>query len=467
MHRFQLRLPTPFGWRFVTTLVLGVVVLGAWHPAHGVDAERRLRVGTFDVDATPPLGSQLAYNLAERVDDPLSARGIVLVGSGEPIVLCAVDWIGIGNGGHDEWRERLAKAAGTSPQRVAVHVLHQHDAPDCDFSAEQLLAAHGLAGTMFNVAFARQTIDRVATAVAEAVQTARPVTHLGVGTAKVEKVASNRRILGPDGKVAIVRYSSSRDPAAIAAPEGVIDPVLKLVNFWDGETPIASVTYYATHPQSYYRTGGISADFVGLARGIRDKELPGPLHVHFNGASGNVAAGKYNDGSPAMRPILAERLAEGMRRAWEAVERTPLSVDDVAWEVVPTALPPRDTLVASELEATLADEAGDDGERDRAARDLAFLRRCQSGHRFDVTCLTLGDVKILHLPGELFVEYQLAAQRMRPEATVCMAAYGDYGPGYIGTEIAYSQGGYETSYVSRTAPEVEAALTEAIAKLLD
>jgi len=52
---------------------------------------------------------------------------------------------------------------------------------------------------------------------------------------------------------------------------------------------------------------------------------------------------------------------------------------------------------------------------------------------------------VLHMPGELFVEYQLAAQRMRPNDTVCMAAYGDYGPGYIGTQIAYTQGGYETS----------------------
>ena len=53
------------------------------------------------------------------------------------------------------------------------------------------------------------------------------------------------------------------------------------------------------------------------------------------------------------------------------------------------------------------------------------------------------------MPGELFIEYQLAAEKMRPDATVCMAAYGDYGPGYIGTEIAYTQGGYETGPVSR------------------
>ena len=70
------------------------------------------------------------------------------------------------------------------------------------------------------------------------------------------------------------------------------------------------------------------------------------------------------------------------------------------------------------------------------------------------------------MPGELFVEYQLAAQKMRPDDFVSMAAYGDWGPGYIGTKIAYSQGGYETGWVSRVAPEVEDVLMPAIRDLL-
>jgi hypothetical protein len=49
-----------------------------------------------------------------------------------------------------------------------------------------------------------------------------------------------------------------------------------------------------------------------------------------------------------------------------------------------------------------------------------------------------------------------------------MAAYGDYGPGYIGTEIAYAQGGYETSPgASRVAPQVEQVLMDAITQLLE
>jgi hypothetical protein len=57
---------------------------------------------------------------------------------------------------------------------------------------------------------------------------------------------------------------------------------------------------------------------------------------------------------------------------------------------------------------------------------------------------------------------------MQPGRTVCMAAYGDYGPGYIGTAISYEQGGYETQlYTSRTSAAVEVVLTDTIKGLLD
>jgi hypothetical protein len=101
-----------------------------------------------------------------------------------------------------------------------------------------------------------------------------------------------------------------------------------------------------------------------------------------------------------------------------------------------------------------------------AARDLAFLRRMNSGHKIPLTCLEIGPACVLHMPGELFVEYQLAAQKMRPDKFVCVAAYGEYGTGYIGTKIAYEQGGYETGHVSRVAPDVEDVLKAAMLDLL-
>jgi len=426
-----------------------------------------LRLATFDIDATPPVGSHMAYDpVTNTWDQGLRARGAVLLGAGDPIVLCAVDWIGIANQGHDAFSSALARAAGTSAGRVAVHTLHQHDAPDCDFSAERILKDAGMGARQYEGGFQRQLLANLEKAVRNALSHARTITHLGLGEAPVEKVASSRRVQGPDGKVRGVRYTACTDADLRAAPEGTIDPIVSLVSFWNEDKPVAVLSYYATHPQSYYRTGIPNPDFPGVARFLRQLAIPAALHIHFNGAGGNIGAGKYNDGSPTNRIVLAERLANGMARAWENTKRDALTPATVQWAVESVALPPSKHLSLEKLEAELNDRDPKLTLQGDASR-LAWLRRCQAGHKIDIACLKVGRARILHLPGELFVEYQLAAKARRPDLFVAMAAYGDYAPWYIGTAIAYEQGGYETEpRSSNVAPEVEGVLMDAIRKLL-
>jgi hypothetical protein len=450
------------------SFALSALVLTALSaPTRGADSP--LRIALFEADITPPLGSPLCDALvkpAKEIVDPLLARGIVLLTDDKPVVLCALDWVGIGNSGHTAFRDALAKAAGTTRDHVCVHCLHQHDAPGCDFQADEVLAAHGLGNQLFNVAFARKAIERVAGAVAKSIQHPQTATHLSVGKAKVEQVASTRRVMGPDGKVKYVRYSATKDPKIRAVPEGLIDPNVQLLGFWNADKPLAVLTYYATHPQSYYGGGGVSCDFPGLARGLRDKAVPGVVHIHFNGAGGNVTAGKYNDGNPLNRTILAERLAKGMKDAYDSARKVPMRSADVAWRATAVALPLSKLYNAKELETRVADAKLPVADRLRAARNLVWARRCEAGDKIEIACLKIGPAYVLHMPGELFVEYQLDAQTRRPEAPVMMAAYGDYGPGYIGTAIAYTQGGYETGPVSRVAPEVDGVLRGAMAELL-
>jgi hypothetical protein len=431
-------------------------------------SEPLIKLAVFDVDATPPLGSAMAYDPVRRLDElTLRCRGVVLIGADKPIVLCAVDWIGIANEGHDAFRDALAKAAGTLRDRVAVHTLHQHDAPACDFTAERLIRELGLTNYgPFEGTFQRQVIQRAADAVRSAVLAARPVTHYGWGVAEVKEVASNRRILGADGRIRATRYTTTKDPSLRAEPEGVIDPQVSLLSFWNGGIPLAVLSYYACHPQSYYRTGVPSPDFPGIARFIRGQDVPEALHVHFNGAGGNIGAGKYNDGAKENRMLLAMRLAAGMKQAWTATRRHPLLARDLGWQTVPVRLP-----VARHLNATVLIQAlktqpsrGYPAEADQ----LAWLKRSESGQAIDISCLRVGAARVLHMPGELFVEYQLAAKAMRRDLHVSVAAYGDYGPGYIGTAAAYREGGYETSAkVSNVDPMVEQTLMAAMKKLLD
>lgn len=432
-------------------------------------AQSTIKLAPFDVDATPPLGSAMAYDPVKRVDEmTLRCRGIVILGAGEPIVLCAVDWIGIANGGHDYFRAELARAAGTTPGRVAVHSLHQHDAPGCDFTAEQIIKELGIEGySRFSGDFHRQVIQRAADAIRASVTNAQTVTHYGYGEAVVKDVASNRRVeMLPGGRIGRMRGSSCKVPELIALPEGLIDPVVSLLSFWNGDKPVAVLSFYACHPQSYYRLGIPSPDFPGLARFIRGQDVNMALHVHFNGAGGNVAAGKYNDGTQSTRMILATRLAAGMREAYEKTTKVPVTALDIGWDSVPVTLPLAAHLNEADLIAKL--KATPPKGYISYADQLAWMRWSKAGHQIDIRCLRVGDTRMVQMPGELFVEYQLAAKKMRPDLHVMMAAYGQYGPGYIGTAAAYPQGGYEVGPTSsNVAPEVEEVLTGAMKKLLE
>jgi hypothetical protein len=95
----------------------------------------------------------------------------------------------------------------------------------------------------------------------------------------------------------------------------------------------------------------------------------------------------------------------------------------------------------------------------------AWAKRRLSGKTTDVACLGIGNARALFAPGELFVEYQLAAKAIRPDLAVSMAAYGEYGPSYIGTKEAYSQGGYEIES-SPVTGDAEEILMNAFRKLL-
>jgi len=432
--------------------------------------KRGLKLAAFDVDATPPVGFRMAYGPAVRPADlSLRCRGIVLLGVEPPIVLCAVDWIGIGNAAHDAFREELAKAAGTSPDRVAVQALHQHDAPHADFTAENVIKELGVAGVhRFDGAFPRQVLAAAVAAIKQSLPNARPVTHVGYGEHAVAEVASNRRLLGPDGTVRAWRGSTTRDPALRAEPEGLIDPLLSTLAFWSDEEPIAVLTAYATHPMSYYRTGVPSPDFPGIARFLRSQDVPSAMHVHFTGAAGNIAAGKYNDGSRANRVLFATRMAAAMRLAFAAAEadRQPLAAADVGFAGVPVVLKPRRELDRDALLAAVR-QGGDRGTFDDIDA-LAWLERATEKQPIFVSCLRVGDVRMLHLPGELFIEYQLAARQMRPDLHVMLAAYGNYGTGYIGTARAYAEGGYETKVGSSfVSPEAEETLLAAMQTLLE
>ena len=426
-----------------------------------------LRLATFHFDVTPPLGHSLCggwIKPVEGVTDNLQAIGFVLLGAGKPIVIVAVDWTGILNEAHVQWRTALANAAGTTPDRVAVQCVHQHNAPFACLGAEKIVMAEGDLPHIVEVDYFNDCLKRGAAAVRDSLGTAQAVTHVGQGEAKVDRVASNRRIYRDTyGIIKAMRGSSCKDPKLRAMTEGIIDPMLKTVAFYNDDKKIAACHYYATHPMSYYGDGLVSSDFVGIARKQHQAEEPHCHHIYFTGAGGNISAGKYNDGSHPVRKVLAKRIYDGIAAAGKNIKKKPLT--DVAWrtvEMLPTA---RDLLIADELQARISNKSNSTVNRNRPSYMLSWLQRLEQKTPILLSALSLGDISLLHLPAESFIEYQLRAQTLAPNRFVATAAYGDGGPWYIPIAQEYANGGYEVS-VAFSDSSIDATMTAGIAKLL-
>jgi hypothetical protein len=435
-----------------------------------------LRAATFRCDVTPPLGSPSypSFGPLENVEHPLWAKGVVLDDGARRYVLCAVDWCILSNSSRLRFRQVIADAAGTDVAAVAVQMVHQHTAPLVDADAQKILDTVDDAPPYLDLDFLEAVFDRLQASVQQSVGELQPIARIGAGQAEVQRVASNRRIITADGRFH-GRMSSTRGrPELRELPQGLIDPMLKTVTLATVDKPLARLHYYATHPQSFYGDRRVSFDFPGMAREQLQQD-EGVFQIYFTGCAGDIAAGKYNDGSPEARQQLADRLLAGMKAAvaatrWQPVETPP------NWRTAPVLLPPKLAsdpgqaglfslrgLHPEHLRASVANPKENPNSRIGAARRLAFLQR--SDLPIELAALQLGQVYLVHLPGEPMVEFQLDAQRQRPEDFVAVAGYGEGCVNYICTAQAFEQGGYEPSAAS-VGPEAEPILKAGIRSVL-
>lgn len=447
-------------------VAVAAVIVGSWLLATaGQTAEFRL--ATFRCEVTPPLGYPLYpdYQPVVQIEHPLLAKGIVLDDGDRRYVLCALDWGAVCNSTYDLFRRKVAEGAGTDVANVAVHTLHQHTAPMANADAVQLVRATPDPPRTDDPVFFAAMAERLGVAVKESLTRLQPFDRIGAGQGRVEQVASSRRLIGPDGKAGRPRWSVVRgaDVDLRDAPEGVIDPLLKTITLACGEKPLVRLHYYATHPQSYYGDARVTYDFPGMAREALEKQ-EGVFQVYFTGCAGDVTVGKYNDGTPASRAQLAARVLAGMEAAIAATRFMP--VETIQWRTADVTLPlyeaPQRTLADSRARLANPQEKSGVG-LGAAAWLVAYAQRLD--HPLALSSLQIGRIHVLALPGECLIDYQLFAQRTAPDDFVAVAAYQDSGPGYICTDRAFVEGGYEPTDTV-VGPGSERLLKEAITALL-
>jgi hypothetical protein len=426
-----------------------------------------MKILPFQLDVTPPLGAWMAYCKNNKVDTPIYIRGIIVDDGESRAVMLSCDFISIWGQVWWDWRKAIAEAAGTSENRVFLHLVHQHDSM---YIAPQLNEFKKEYEREFvSEAYCDKTINDLCRKISDLTakdSSWHAVSKIMTAEKRIKGLAANRRMIDENGKCFAMRWSACSNEAIRELPTGTIDPMLKTIAFagQDGGI-ITALHFYASHPMSAYKCEMVSQDVPGVAQDFLARNSdPKTLNIYFTGCGGNVAFGKYNTGEPEERIKLGQRLGEGMLANLNSLDEKDIGKLEFTDAVFDFPLQPE---ITEENMLKKIRETKDKSSVSSLAAHLIIARNWEAWRKCKVSRMSIGNnVHFLSLPGEMCVEYQLYAQSLVPEEFLACAAYANCSYHYIPTAKMYEEGGYEPEMGSISTAEVEKPLKGAIAEVL-
>jgi hypothetical protein len=403
-----------------------------------------LTAGFARRDITPAIGGPALYGITCFIDqiwDPLEVTALVLDDGEERVAIAGCDISEILEHPYREMTEEIGKAIGVSPERVWLNSSHTHSAPYLTTELQKLLDPYDLIALDYG--YGDQVRRALTEAMREAVDRAEPAS-LSIGRGRVERVAANRRVKLPDGRT-IHRYA--RAPVEWRRlEEGLIDPDVTVVRFdrQDGSA-LGAVASYSCHPTA---AGGdlhewVSADFVGVARRQVEPTLGAPV-LFLQGCAGDIGTGKWTEGTAAEdTQWMGERVAIGMLAALDTSEPVRVGALRAADTRIDLELDPFPPLGEMEERLKTAAEGGVSSDVVAAGDALVVARRADEIRRPLVGALSIGDLAISLLPGEVFLRLGMQIKESSPFKHTLVSAYNNVSLQYIPTADQFPEGEFE------------------------
>lgn len=424
-------------------------------------SEQALLGGFVTVDITPPLGVYLAGHFNPRqaigIHDPLTAQVMLFRRGDAQLALIGCDLIGIPGELTELVRAQLHETLGLEPTAVMVWATHTHAGPVLTSGP----------GESRDEEYFRVLARKLAGAVVAASHQLREVS-LRIGWGVESRVGYNRRYRLKDGSV---RTNPGVGNPEIRAVDGPSDPAVGALFVSDAAGLQAVLVNFACH-LDVLGNGNFhfSADYPYYLRQALEAAFGRRLVVPFaNGACGNLnhinvfanrRQGGY-DHSRTMGMMLAGEVLKVEGRA-EALEVTELVGRS---RVLELPRRPYSEGELAEFRATLAD----DRIAERAypkVRARTHLTAHETGRLVapvEVQTLRLGDLALVGVPAEFFVEYGLQLREQSPAKQTFVVELANDCIGYVPTPEAFDEGGYEgtSARFSRdTGPQMAAAALE-------
>jgi len=403
------------------------------------------------------------------VHDELLAKALVIDNGDMRIATVTCDLISVSKEIVNAVKARIKERCGIPPECVMVNATHTHSGA----------GVSNLVGTGDD-GYGTWLPLKVADAVELATKRIQSV-RVGFASVIEDRISFCRRWRMKNGTV---RMNPGRNNPDLVEPVSEIDPELRMmyVESEDG-TPISAVANFSLHYVGTGKTGDISADYFGQFYHLMRHYLGGDcVPVLWNAPCAQINNLKIsgntvwrNRGYPQAKR-MANVLAGHMITEIQLMEMH----DELDLDAATDNLDVRRKVITEEdlqiAEKVLAGRYEYDkgpfswvvGQPIPEDRVATYARQCQrlaelpEQMTVPLQAIRIGDAGIIALPGEIFVEsgFRIKAESSAsPLMAVCLA---NDSIGYICTDEALKEGGYETwaAMSSRsgagTAPKMEA-----------
>jgi hypothetical protein len=413
------------------------------------------------------MGTQLAGDIgrkrpAEMLVDPLYARALVLDDGNSKLCILSLDVLAITREWADKIREGCRDRFGIPPEAVMVHVVQNHAAPSIghfffnyewdDYIAPGLEWLKG-----GDDAYNPYAVERTLDAVGLAMKNMRPV-RVGMASGLESRVAFNRRFVMRDGTAKC--HPGWQDRANILYSEGPIDPELSVVSFTaDSLQPVALLLHHTCHPVHGYPERYVTGGWPGAwSRGVSALCGGGSVPLVINGCCGNIhhcnhLNPAHVDTAEGMGATLTESAAPLLRRL--VFQDAPaLGCASRTIKIPLRKVAPKDLKAAAKLLSEHPTPVWKPGLEGIAADwdwvyavmrlDIDKLRKENPNFEYEIQAFRIGDLALVGVMGEPFVQGQLRLKMESPARRTFVAHMCHGYVGYIPTREALRRGGYET-----------------------
>lgn len=447
---------------------------------YGLDESTPLfRAGASAVDITPQtlpvrVAGSIAETWADRVEDPLHARCLVIENGKTEVALCIVDNCLMPREMLDEAKAIAHRAIGLPEDRMLVAANHTHSAPP----------VMGVHGSDPHLDYREFLTKKIAQAIQEAHENLRPA-QVGWASDTCDEFVFCRRWIMKPGTAFTVPFTGRTENQAQMNPghdnpnkvlqTGPVDAAVTVLSLQTPEgQPLALLANYSTH---YAGAPNVSADYFGvfaqkiatLVGGVTDSPTPF-IGIMSNGTSGDANCIDFSKPERKFdRFTVAESVAQAALRAYRKIEYrdwVPLTMEEKGLELRVRHPTPKEVEEAQAyLDANVKDRPIQTWE-ENYARETILVSRMPKTVEIKLQAIGIGDFGIAAIPCETFGSTGLKLKEESPFPLSMNISMANGAHGYLPPPDQFKLGGYttwraSTSYLEETAePKIVGRLLE-------